>query len=1302
MQILWESGEWPGASIEQSITCLSWSPVAAKEGRGLLGVGCETGAVGVTFTDLGPDHDCCKRYNFNLRGHQAAIALVAWNKAQTKLLSYDVNGVRDLDWSPNGASALICYEDNFVLIISSTGQRVWSNTFLFSILCGAWAPNSQELVLGLSSGVVHVLNDQGTLITERTLFQVGVQRVAFSAMRSVEAGGDGKWTLACCSATDQILFLNTFYEVELCSWQAPDPVISMRWSSDGTMLAVVCSPNRIVILDYNGRGIHSFSAPIPGGILSAFTWAHNDQAIMVTAKGKIATGRLVRGVPSLSQLVSYSVWEQLGRSSKGVDQLPIPRRERKLIAQFDHHIIRCRIPVAERLYDVVCRPSAWLWYCTIVPVARKNLYMLCVEHMGGFVPILLGRQTNRIIPQFVISLPPHLLAKCRRFPSAAAQTVAFSPRPSESSTVHPATTEDQMASEQFLLQQQPFLGGGGSSAQVEDVAHCQPNGFRRESNQRNSVWRRSKRQIRRFVSRHIVPQRMAAGAVASRTPPPTLVHVSSNVWCTKFKITAAEGNGQLPEMLAQVSYKTSVLHLQPRQMTIKLCDLLSTANGNKQQETTHFCTKRKDLQHGVRNASLPRRRELHELSDQSAALRAVLLEKRPESRWRTRASPGCEGATKCLLAVQQGQLIDVQKKGCCDGRAPEEDDDICNLKMTQQSQSTENRTDQRGATSTVFSLVGEEKLQQKHGGGCEDNEEQQLMAEAGDGEDEEGADGLMLGERELYENVISEFDGLRHAVNIYITKMKQFASELEQQSTTSSSATNSAVTVSMSSQPFYHQSPPVVAPECPKEKRRAFIYAKQKQIAQRPSTATGSTSYPNCTSATVASANTSIQIGSANSDSIVQRPQSSPAGSMADGWQNRVENLEFIDDDLSFGEECPLVGPHSSSRPTTTSVAPQLTVSTEISHIATSSNRRSSICSYAPIPSAEKEINKSVSSARPCCIVNSGKKAHQLNDIKAVVEKLSRLASELSATRHHSSTIHSARSHIRQQSGAKYELLEIVSESEQTLSTAQSSTSPSTTSTPLQPQTRIQNVTALRAKVRGIARQVAQFEELIRINELLNEIGGDLRQRVQHIKMVLGEEEEEEEEAECENSGAAAITFSGMDEEHMPLLPSSACVSQSLSFTATAPLDAAAASKTENLNRTAVTTQRNIGDGAETTSKCCNKAHGKRTRKGERGEEEERKFGAKMLVMDNKKPFWNEQSQVYQLDFNGRVTQESAKNFQIEHQAQQVLQFGRIENGAYTLDFREPFSAIQAFAVALWGEDRIPLSYPCTSNAQLM
>lgn len=42
------------------------------------------------------------------------------------------------------------------------------------------------------------------------------------------------------------------------------------------------------------------------------------------------------------------------------------------------------------------------------------------------------------------------------------------------------------------------------------------------------------------------------------------------------------------------------------------------------------------------------------------------------------------------------------------------------------------------------------------------------------------------------------------------------------------------------------------------------------------------------------------------------------------------------------------------------------------------------------------------------------------------------------------------------------------------------------------------------------------------------------------------------------------------------------------------------------------------------------------------------------FVMHNKAPMWNESSQVYQLDFGGRVTQESAKNFQIEFRGKQV------------------------------------------------
>ena len=55
-------------------------------------------------------------------------------------------------------------------------------------------------------------------------------------------------------------------------------------------------------------------------------------------------------------------------------------------------------------------------------------------------------------------------------------------------------------------------------------------------------------------------------------------------------------------------------------------------------------------------------------------------------------------------------------------------------------------------------------------------------------------------------------------------------------------------------------------------------------------------------------------------------------------------------------------------------------------------------------------------------------------------------------------------------------------------------------------------------------------------------------------------------------------------------------------------------------------------------------------------EREDRRLGSQgfVYVMANKQPLWNEATQVYQLDFGGRVTQESAKNFQIELDGRQV------------------------------------------------
>lgn len=82
-----------------------------------------------------------------------------------------------------------------------------------------------------------------------------------------------------------------------------------------------------------------------------------------------------------------------------------------------------------------------------------------------------------------------------------------------------------------------------------------------------------------------------------------------------------------------------------------------------------------------------------------------------------------------------------------------------------------------------------------------------------------------------------------------------------------------------------------------------------------------------------------------------------------------------------------------------------------------------------------------------------------------------------------------------------------------------------------------------------------------------------------------------------------------------------------------------------------------------------------------------------MLVLQNKSPRWHEQLQCWCLNFNGRVTVASVKNFQlvaspksgVSEQAQEnvILQFGKVGKDLFTMDYQYPISAFQAFAICL-------------------
>lgn len=74
-----------------------------------------------------------------------------------------------------------------------------------------------------------------------------------------------------------------------------------------------------------------------------------------------------------------------------------------------------------------------------------------------------------------------------------------------------------------------------------------------------------------------------------------------------------------------------------------------------------------------------------------------------------------------------------------------------------------------------------------------------------------------------------------------------------------------------------------------------------------------------------------------------------------------------------------------------------------------------------------------------------------------------------------------------------------------------------------------------------------------------------------------------------------------------------------------------------------------------------------------------------------KEPEWNSQAKQKQLDFKGRVTLPSVKNFQLVSESADAptprggvkMTFGRVGKDAFNLDYTAPLSAMQAFGIAL-------------------
>ena len=73
-------------------------------------------------------------------------------------------------------------------------------------------------------------------------------------------------------------------------------------------------------------------------------------------------------------------------------------------------------------------------------------------------------------------------------------------------------------------------------------------------------------------------------------------------------------------------------------------------------------------------------------------------------------------------------------------------------------------------------------------------------------------------------------------------------------------------------------------------------------------------------------------------------------------------------------------------------------------------------------------------------------------------------------------------------------------------------------------------------------------------------------------------------------------------------------------------------------------------------------------------------------IFHNKKPQWNVSVNGYVLNFSERVREPSVKNFQLVtslDSGEIRMQFGKLGEGEYSLDFTAPFTPLAAFGIAL-------------------
>nr|XP_020463610.1 tubby-related protein 4-like [Monopterus albus] len=613
---------------DSNILCLSWKGRVPKSEKdkpvcrrryyeeGWLATGNGRGVVGVTFTSshCRRDRSTPQRINFNLRGHNSEVVLVRWNEPFQKLATCDMEGgifvwiqyegrwsvelvndrgaqVSDFTWSHDGTQALIAYRDGFVLVGSVSGQRHWSSEINLEsqITCGIWTPDDQQVLFGTADGQVIVMDCHGRMLAHVLLHESdGIVSMSwncpdFLVEDSTESDTDSddnvlplvrrvKPLLTVTFLSGDISLMNNYDDLSPAIIRSGLKDVETQWCSQGDLLAVagmdrhglpadsacVSIMRNALVKFYNVQGEHIYTLETPAQRpITTICWGHRDSRLFLACGPALYVVRVEHRVASLQLLCQQGIASAL-REEKDVGKLNIPSLLCSYVTTAFIPTIKPPIPDPNNIRDFVSYPTAGneRLHCTMKraedsPEAGGPCYTLYLEYLGGLVPILKGRRISKLRPEFVIMDPKT---------DSKAEEVCVNPMISYTDSCNCSDSSDIELSDEWVGKKSPKLSRGN---RINIESRKSPKLSRaNQEGQRSPRLPTKKPPVR---SPSLTRREFSMDGITEHN---YLAQVTSNIWGTKFKIVGLASF--LPTNLGAVIYKTSLLHLQPRQMTIYL------------------------------------------------------------------------------------------------------------------------------------------------------------------------------------------------------------------------------------------------------------------------------------------------------------------------------------------------------------------------------------------------------------------------------------------------------------------------------------------------------------------------------------------------------------------------------------------------------------------------------------------------------------------------------------------------------------------------------------------------------------